>query len=493
MKKINLLSLVQAYSSLEEDIFNSFLSLYDIEVKNEEVDDLTSLVDILYTKSNSVKIFDQFYVGYKIPQIGKEFDLLRLGEDFVINIELKKISTEEKVQKQLNRNQYYLSYLGKKIHNFSFISETKQLFFLNDRNIIEEVDFPYLLNLLESSENCNTPNIDGLFNPSDYLVSPFNSTDKFIEDGYFLTPQQEEIKKSILHTINHNPTAAFASISGSAGTGKTLLMYDIAKKIRAFNKKVLIIHCGYLNDGQNKLNDDHGWNIIPIKNHNRHTLSDYDVVIIDEAQRIYPNQLEYIVNVIRHCNGKCLFSYDKSQTLHTKEEQWNIEQQINGIESISTYNLTERIRTNKEIASFIKALFNKKRNNIKLINSGNIELNYFDNNDDAKSFLRSLNDQEWKVLRFTPSQYNNEHHEEYSDTSHETSHGVIGQEFDSVVVVIDRFFSYRQEGSLIYRGGSYYYPAKMLFQNITRTRKRLNIVIINNSELLDRCVSILQG
>ena len=300
------------------------------------------------------------------------------------------------------------------------------------------------------------------------------------------------LEPNILQIINNAPTATFASITGSAGTGKTLLIYDIAREIKELRKNPLIIHCGYLNNGQIKLNSEHGWNIIPIKDHSRHTLSDYDVVIIDEAQRIYPEQLDTIIDGIRHSNGKCLFSHDKSQTLATWEERRGVVQNINNIESISTYSLSEKIRTNREIASFIKALFNKRRN-ITLLNSENIELNYFDNNDDAKLFLASLNSQEWKVLRFTPSQYNNEHHEKYSDTSYETSHEIIGQEFDGVAVVIDKFFFYHEDGALRYRSRSYYYPVKMLFQNITRTRKRLNIVIIDNSELLDRCVAILKG
>ena len=54
------------------------------------------------------------------------------------------------------------------------------------------------------------------------------------------------------------------SITGSAGTGKTLLTYDIAKDLKEDRKKYLIIHCGLLNSGHDKLNDEHDWEIIPI-------------------------------------------------------------------------------------------------------------------------------------------------------------------------------------------------------------------------------------
>jgi len=87
---------------------------------------------------------------------------------------------------------------------------------------------------------------------------------------------------------------------------------------------------------------------------------------------------------------------------------------------------------------------------------------------------------------------NNEHHEKYSEISKKTSHKVIGQEFDGVAVTIDKYFSYGEGGELVYGGQAYYSPVKMLFQNITRARKRVNLVIIDNEELLDRCMHILQ-
>jgi Cdc6-like AAA superfamily ATPase len=491
LKNINILSLVQAYSSLEKESYTNFLSYYGIEIRNEEVEDLKSLVNIVYNQTTDKSIFNKFYVSYKIPQIGKEFDLLRFGKGSVINVELKSTSTEKIIQKQLKRNKYYLSYIEKSIYNFSFVSDNEQLYFLNNSDGIDKVDISFLEQLLRDQELDNIKNIDDLFNPSDYLVSPFNSTNKFLKNKYFLTHQQEEVKSNVIKIFKGDTTANFISIRGSAGTGKTLLIYDIVKEIRASRKKPLIVHCGYLNSGQEELKIN-GWKIIPIKNINSYELSNYDAIFIDEAQRIYPDQLTEIVDKIKSINGNCIFSYDKLQTLANWEEKRDIDAKINNIDSIITYRLSEKIRTNKEISTFIKTLFNKKRN-LKISKKDNIELNYFKSLEDAKAYLGSLNNLEWEVLRFTPSQYKKEHHEQYSEISSKNSHKVIGQEFENVVVVIDRFFSYNEIGALIYRGGTYYDPVKMLFQNITRTIKRLNLVIINNEELLDRCVSILQN
>lgn len=487
---INILSLVQAFSSLGQESYTNYLQHYGVEIRDREAEDLKILTKSLYNLKGDKSIFDRFYVGYKIPQIGKEFDLLRFGTESVINIELKKTSTEDKILKQLVRNKYYLSYIQQHVYNLSFVSDTKQMYFLNHHEKLEKVDVTFLEKLLINQECKYIHSIDDLFDPSDYLVSPFNSTHKFINDKYFLTHQQEDIKDKIVKSFDAAKSPNFISVVGGAGTGKTLLIYDIAKHLLQAKKRALIIHCGYLNSGQEELKR-HGWEIIPIKHYSSYKLSAYDAIFIDEAQRIYPNQLRRIIEQINSIGGNCVFSYDKAQTLSRTEEKRNIDAIICGVHSIVNYKLSEKIRTNKEIASFIKMLFNKKRS-LPLTSSVNIELNYFDNIEDAKHYLSSLNSDDWEILRFTPSQFNKEHHQQYSETSKKTSHEVIGQEFDGVAVTIDHYFSYGDSDELGYKSGTYYHSAKMLFQNLTRARKRLNLVIIANKELLDRCVYILK-
>jgi len=489
LKHINIISLTQAFDTLEKEEYKNLLDYHDIEVKDAEINDLKSLITILNDRKGIKSIFSQFYVGYKIPQISKEFDLLRFGENSIINIELKNSSTEEKILKQLKRNKYYLSFLNKKIYNFTFVENLKKLYRLKDDEL-EEVAFIKLAKLLYKQKVSNINDIDKLFNPSDYLVSPFNSTEKFIKNKYFLTHQQESVKVKIIDVLKDNTKANFFAVIGGAGTGKTLLTYDIAKEIIKNVKKVLVIHCGYLNDGQSILNSKYNWKIIEIKHYKNYKLSDYDLIIVDEAQRIYSNQLEDIVKKIQASNGNCIFSYDKMQILSTWEEKNKIDNQINKIPLIKSYKLSEKIRTNKEIASFIKMLFNKKRNKLEL-SKNNIEISYFNNDVDAKDFLETLSSQNWEVLRFTPSQYNNEKHEKSALPTSETSHQVIGQEFDNVGVIVDQCFFYNEDGKLQYKCKSYYYAVKMLFQNITRTRKKVHVVIINNPEILTRCLSIL--
>ena len=258
-----------------------------------------------------------------------------------------------------------------------------------------------------------------------------------------------------------------------------MLTYDIAKQLIENKKNPLIIHCGNLNEGQAYLVNA-GWEILPIKDYSKINQNNYDLVIIDESQRLKKTQLDSIIESTIRNNGLCIFSHDKLQTLSTEEKHRDISIKIESIPSITKYELSEKVRTNKEIANFIKMLFNNKKN-IPSNNKGNIEINYFDNNDDAKRYLDSLDKEKYEVLRFTPSQYKLEHHEKYSSSSNKTSHQVIGQEFDGVAIAIDTNFSYNTNGDLTYVDQTYYHPEKMFFQNITRCRKKLNLVIINLS------------
>ncbi|MDW1577998.1 DNA/RNA helicase domain-containing protein [Vibrio sp. Vb2880] len=488
MRSINILSLVQAYRSLSQTEYESFIKYYEIDIKNTEVNDLENMILIMRSVLDFVNVFNDFFVGYKIQHISKEFDLLRFGRNYTVNIELKSNSNESKIENQLLRNRYYLSHTNKVIHNFTFVSQTKKIYLLNSYNKLEETNFNFLLQILTGQNLSIIDNPDNLFNPSDYLVSPFNSTNKFINGQYFLTNQQEDIKNQIFNNLNSIGTS-FIAVTGSAGTGKTLLTYDVVKSFIS-NKKAVIVHCGQLNEGHRRL-IGLGWNIVSIKEFRNYDISNLDLVVIDEAQRIFEWQFNNLVSDAQMKNISCIFSYDKSQTLSRKESLLDIEGKINNIHGSKLFKLSDKIRTNKEIASFIKLLFNNKRK-INIKNEGNIDFDYFNDVKNVKDYIDLISNNGWEVLKLTPSQYDKEYHESYSNLFSKNSHRVIGQEFDNVAVVIDQYFSYSNDGKLIYRSKTHYDSVKMLFQNITRTRKKLKLIIIGNREVLNRCLSIFQ-
>lgn len=491
MRNINILSIIEAYRKLSNTLFQKLMNSYGITsgIKNYELNGIEAFVDELLKANNNISIVNRYYLGYSIPQIGKEFDLLRFGHNYIINIEIKTESSIEKILKQQQKNKYYLSFLDKPLHIYTFISNENKLYKLvirNNGDEIEEITFNELCNILMSQEVVTFNNIDDLFNPSDYLVSPFNSPEKFMSEGYFLTVQQEQIYKEIQTKLSDTVTN-FIALTGGAGTGKTLLTYHIAKETIQRGKKVLILHCAPLNSGHQILMDEYNWSIYMPKY--APNMIDFDLIIIDEAQRMYPYQFDKYIREVRTLNKKCIFSYDEKQYLRDNEKQYHTKERIEKELLCTPYKLTDKIRTNKEIAYFIRQLFNIKKN-IPNIDYTNIELTYCKDCYSAKLLLQELLERGWKTPNYTPGTRSFFHYEAYLSNDTESAHSVVGQEFNNVVVVIDESFKYNSQGDLI-ADNTYYSQRQMLYQIITRTRKKLHIVIINNEVMLNRCIDIL--
>ena len=497
MKAINLISLISAKKNLNKEALKSYLNQFEMkDIKEKEFETLESLINEIKKTNkgsfNGMKILEQYYVGYTISQISKEFDLLRIGKDLILNIELKSESNHEKIKKQLIQNKYYLSFLKKEIFCFTYVLKENKIFYLSMNNEIEEVSINFLIEKLEEQELIEIEDINNLFDPCNYLVSPFNSTEDFIKGKYFLTDQQINIKKDILNLIEE-PNFEFMAIEGAAGTGKTLLTYDIAKDLKNNSEKVIIFHCGKMNDGQYKLVKDYNWNISSIKDYRDYNVKDYDLVIIDEVQRIYIEQLDSLINDIKEYNKKCIFSFDSIQCLFKKEIDNNIPKYIEDKVSPNKFELTKKIRTNKEIASFIKNLFDLNKENLN-IKYTNISVQYFSNNIDAIYYKKMLSEKNgWKAIEYTPSNYDYYPYNRYQEGLCYNAHQVIGQEYDNVIAVMDQTFYYREDGLLTVNIPTYYHMTKMLFQILTRARKKICIIIINNQDLLEICMKILHN
>lgn len=456
-------------------------------LKEDELGCMVSFVELFKTKGDSTFLLDNFFVGYKIPQIGKEFDLLRINNTNVVNVELKFKASEDKILKQLKRNRYYLQFLDKEVSLFTYVQETGVLYMLDNGNLTSVVVDNLCKNLIKDSEEID--DIDKLFNPSNYLISPFNSTKKFMEEEYFLTEHQEEIRTNIMRVVDTS-TTEFMALTGAAGTGKTLLTYDIAKELMSKGQKVLIVHCAQLNEGQSLLINTYGWDICMAKEIGYKVLTEYDVIIVDEAQRIYQAQFNDIKVNAEERKMKCIFSFDEKQYLRNNEKSRNMSGQISAILTRPIYKLTDKIRTNKEIASFIKPLFdcNEKINRLEY---ANIDLCYCTNRQEVISMSKYLQQKGWKIPRYTPGTLSTFSYEGYGIAEEESAHAVIGQEFDKVVAIIDNSFVYNGDGKLI-ANNKYYSQRQMLYQILTRTRQKLNIIILNNEPMLKRCLEILR-
>ena len=140
--------------------------------------------------------------------------------------------------------------------------------------------------LILCDKACIQDNIEKLFRAKDYLISPINMPEKFLRDNYYLTGQQEEIKNKIVNGIRSGENAIWG-IYGTAGTGKTLLLYDIARTL-GNEMTVCIIHSGILSQGHIELKaKQREFEIISAKECNEDAISKFECILIDESQRLY--------------------------------------------------------------------------------------------------------------------------------------------------------------------------------------------------------------
>lgn len=475
---------------------------------------------------------DSFAFGYLIPQIGKEFDLLRFGENYNISIELKSDTTKEEQIKQLRRNKFYLHFLGEGKTRYYNISPDIESYLEYDaiNDVINEIVPEDFISVLENQEynNLNKEEMDKYFKIGNYLVSPFNDTEKFLKGEYFLTSHQETIVSEI---TNFDSEKKVYGIKGNPGTGKTLLVYHILKKLRDEGRRAVLIHGANLNAGQEFLNTK-CLEIHQVKDTIEilKKCNEYDYIIIDEGQRLRGNfndlgtQWGQLAEVINKSNTKVVISMDSRQILSRSEDgeksrilYENIKKYDKGI----VFSLKDKFRYNKEMGDFIKLILSHPADDTQIEkipnNNHNIQLKYFETRDDADKYLKSRKREasrgdaaSWQVLNYTKSNKSYRTRREGLDSMNNiglNSHAVIGQEFDNVIIQMDKNFSYQiiettfdKDGEKIKKlterltYSENYYPLKeMFYQDITRTREKLQLVIIENFTLFEKISSFLES
>lgn len=499
MKTVNIKSLIEICEKNNElniqEKYEKYLSGddYELKIKNNELDPLKRLIENLEEKDPALNVesFNCFYIGYKIPQIGKEFDLIRISESIVLNIEYKKKYTS-KVKNQLLKNYYYLKFLEREIKLFTYVEEENELYEFNDNNLIKS-NYCELIKIIKNQSNEKEfyeKNLNDLFRPSNYLISPFMKTKEFINGDYFLTNEQEEIKQKIIDSIKCGNK--YFLITGGAGTGKTLLTYDLAKKYKNDKYEISIIHCGNLNSGHEYLNSEFGWNVHPIKFWNN-VFNDAipKIIIIDEMQRMNnASQFSDILKEVKNNKVVLIMSGDEEQTLRDDEGR------AVGVVACENFNLKGKIRSNKELSRFIKVMLNLNRKNEERqkISNKNINIVYFNELKEANKYISSKKD--YQYISYTP---NTGMHSplckahSFNFPNAKNSHCVVGQEFENVIVILDEHFYYENNKlKAVKIKHNPYSPFKMFFQQITRAINKLEIVVVGNMDVFKKLIEIFE-
>lgn len=323
-----------------------------LKMKEWELESMRALVERLELHMQDVSALRLFY-SFQIPRLGKEFDLLQIRENQIINIELKSGAvSEEAIQKQLIQNRYYLSALGKPIQSYTYISSQNRLMRLTNHDHVIEASWNQLCAALQKEGKDYSGDIENLFRAEWYLFSPLTEPNRFLNKEYFLTAQQRDIKRQILKKIREEQTGYF-SFSGLPGTGKTLLLYDIAMKL-SNRQQVCIIHCGeagkkweilhkrlqridFLTDNQLET---------------QFSLDDYHAILVDEAHLLSVEKLNVLLDMSE--NRPIIFSSDSEEMISPKEMDQSTMKRMEDLPDLQTFRLTNRIRTNAELSSFIQ-------------------------------------------------------------------------------------------------------------------------------------------
>lgn len=325
---------------------------YFLKMREWELESMKALVRELEVHMQDVHAL-RFFYSFQVPRLGKEFDLLQIKDDQIVNIELKsgKVS-DEAVRKQLLQNRYYLSVQGKMIQSYTYISSQERLVRLNNHDHIVEADWDQLCLVLRRQSKDYEGDIEDLFQAEMYLFSPVTEPERFLNKEYFLTSQQKDIERRILDKIRKVKYGYFW-FCGLPGTGKTLLLYDIAMKL-SVHQKVCMIHCGETGKEWKILHD----RLLRIafftdsQLEKQSDLNEYSAILVDEAHLLTEEKLHVILELSE--KHPVIFSSDDEDMISDEEMDRTMIHEIEHLPDIQSFHLTNRIRTNAELSSFIQ-------------------------------------------------------------------------------------------------------------------------------------------
>ena len=406
----------------------------------------------------------RFFYSFQIPRLGKEFDLLQIKDNYIVNIELKSgVVSDQAIRKQLIQNRYYLSVLGRPIQSYTYISSQNRLVRLTHHDHIVDADWERLCEDLQKEGMNYEGNIEDLFRAELYLISPITDPVRFLKKEYFLTSQQRDIEKKILRDIYAKQSGCFW-FSGIPGTGKTLLLYDIAMKLSA-RQKVCMIHCGTAGQEWKKLHE-RLLRIIWISDSQiteETKLDEYSAVLVDEAHLLSQDVLHRIVNLAG--SRPVIFSSDDESPVSPEEVDQSIKQELENLAEVWMFRLTNRIRTNAELSTFIQNMMHLPERKVTR-HFPNVTVFYANDNQETENLIQDAKEQGYQLL---------------------SEHMVTGKTPDCLAVMLDEQYFYDENKYL----RSENHTVRKLFHQLNGAKEKLLLVVNNNFQLYDVLLDLL--
>ena len=426
---------------------------YFLKMREWELESMKALVRELEVHMQDVHAL-RFFYSFQVPRLGKEFDLLQIKDDQIVNIELKsgKVS-DEAVRKQLLQNRYYLSVQGKMIQSYTYISSQERLVRLNNHDHIVEADWDQLCLALQRQSKDYEGDIEDLFQAEMYLFSPVTEPERFLNKEYFLTSQQKDIERRILDKIRKVKYGYFW-FSGLPGTGKTLLLYDIAMKL-SVHQKVCMIHCGETGK-EWKILHDRLLRIAFLSDSQLEEcpdLKEYSAILVDEAHLLTEEKLHVILELSE--KHPVIFSSDDEDMISDEEMDRTMIREIEHLPDIQSFHLTNRIRTNAELSSFIQNMMHLPEKRM-VRYYPHIQVVYANDDEEAEILLKGYQDQ--------------------------------------LVFIIDERYYYDEKGYLREQRQKQQKPTavRMLFHRLNEAREEFAIIVKRNEAVYEVLLELLQ-
>lgn len=433
-----------------------------LKMREWELDSLKKLVEQLEARMQDVCGL-RFFYSFQIPRLGKEFDLLQIKEDQIINIELKSGAvSEEAMRRQLIQNRYYLSVLGRPIRSYTYISSQNRLVRLTNHDHLADTDWEQLCSELRNESEDYKGDAETLFQAELFLISPLTEPSRFLKKEYFLTAQQRDIERQILKKIRTDRTGCYW-FCGLPGTGKTLLLYDMAMKLSA-RQQVCMIHCGEAGEQ---------WKVLHERLRRVKYLSDSQItsdlltgssaVFVDEAHLLSKEKLEYI---LQHCgNRPVIFSSDCEDMISPEEMDCGTVHALEQIPGIQSFRLTNRIRTNAELSSFIQNMIHLPERKAGR-HFPHVTVLYANDDQEAELLLKDAQHRGYEVL------------------SREKGSAVSA---DCLAMVLDQRYFYDKQGYLCSKDRS----VRRLFHQLNGAKEELMLVVKQNEPVYAALLDLL--
>ena len=457
MKSVSIYALTRKQNLSNLSRLECHLSERDrpLKVRAWEINSMRALVDQLEKYMPEVYRLRLFY-SFQILRLGKEFDLLQVKENQIVNIELKSGAvSEDAIRRQLIQNRYYLAILGRPVRSYTYISSQNRLVRLTNHDHIVEAEWEQLCAELQEKSADFSGDLEDLFQAEWYLISPLTQPERFLKKEYFLTAQQKDIERQILKSIRIK-RGGYYHFSGLPGTGKTLLLYDIAMKLSG-RQMVCIIHCGASGQEWKRLHERLR-RIVWVSDSQitaEMRLDEYGTVLVDEAHLLDKETLENIVEAA----GKrpVIFTSDCEDQLSPEEVGQSVKLGIAKLPEIQTFRLTNRIRTNEEISSFVQNMMH-----IPDYKSGrrfpHVTVFYANDDQEAANLIQDAKKQGYQHLLESE---------------------VAEKAYDSVAIILDGNYFYDSKKYLRSKKRT----VRNLFHQLNSAKEKLMLIVKNNEQV----------